>query len=230
MRLFSGYMVRGMLVCAAAIWGLQGCTKTETEDYNTQSTAYYKYSKGNIRDYDFDSTSYDWASGKILKYHWLIRETVTDTFRDLEDELAYRLEQFQSTDSGKSYIFYAINTAKSDATGFQRVEDNQRYMKLAVPIADKKKWDGNIYNSQGFQEYKYTGVKKPYVNQYLDFPDCVFVSQQEDSTFLSSDRKSEVYAKDVGMVYRLNQSIRYNNNGEPQGYIVEWKLRKFWEK
>lgn len=218
------------LVFCNSIFYFSACTKTKTESYVLRSSEYYPYHKGNIREYDFDSTSYDWASGSVLRYHEWIKETVTDTFRDLSGDLAYRIEQFRSSDSGRSYYFYAINTVKSDQFGFQRVEDNQRYVKLVIPIADKKKWDGNIYNSLGFEEYKYVGVGKPYVDKYNDYPDCVFVSQQEDSTFISVDRKAEVYAKNTGLVYRLNQSVKYNNQGEPNGYIVTWRLRKFWVK
>lgn len=219
-----------ILLLSAMMLLLTSCTKTRTEEYVIRAGEYYPYKKGNIRDYEFDSTSYDWLTGKPLRYKWLVRETVTDTFRDLEGDLAMRLEQYRSTDTGKSYWFYALHTLKATSAGLERVEDNQRYLRLSIPIADKKRWNGNAYNGLGAQEYRYIGVSKPYVNPWYDFPDCVFVSMQDDSTFISVDRHAQIYARNVGMVYRLDQQVKYNNTGEPQGHRVEWKLRKYWEK
>lgn len=223
--------IKLVLIFASVLYlFLTSCAKNKVDNSTFKSTEYVPYQKGNIRDYEVDSTSYDWASGKVLKYRFLVRETVVDTFRDLSGELAYRLEQFVSTDTGKSYLFYRLNSLKINSFGMERVENNQRILRMVFPITDKKKWDGNLYNALGAQEFRYTGVAKPYVSKYNDYPDCVFVRELDDSTFISSEKKNQIYAKDVGLVYKLEQDVKYKLTGEPQGYFVEWRLKKYWVK
>lgn len=210
--------------------GMAACVKEKTEDYVFLSNDYYNYKTGNIRDYVVDSTSYDWTTGKVLKYSFLVRERVMNDFTDLSGKNAVRIEQYISRDSGRTYLIYAVHSATSESTGFQRVEDNQRYQKLVTPLTVKKKWDGNLYNHLGFQEYQYTAVARPFVSIYNDFPDCVHVMQQNDSNFLFHDKRREVYSKNVGLVYKLDQHLEFPAQDKIEGFVVEWNLKNYWEK
>lgn len=210
--------------------GMQSCVKNKIEDYTLKSKEYYNYKSGNIRDYVLDSTSYDWASGKVLKFQFQVRERVISEYTDQSGRNVARLEQYISRDSGKIFEIYAVHTAYVESTGFQRVEENQRYQRLVTPITVKKKWNGNLYNNLGFQEYQYTGVSKPFVSAYNDFPDCVYVMQQNDSTFLFHDKMQEVYAKEVGLVYKYEKHLKYPDTNKIEGYILEWNLKNYWEK
>jgi hypothetical protein len=204
---------------------LEQC-KNKNEDYTTRGKAFFNYQSGDLREYEIDSLAYEWSSGKLLKYRLLVKEKVLDTFTDLSGHVALRIEQYISRDTGRSYTFYKLSSVFGDAYGYQRVEENQRIVKMIVPINAKRKWDGNIYNGQGFQEFKYTGVGVPYSNNYLSSPDCVEVTQLDDSTVISRDKKVEVYGKDFGLFYKYEKSIEYNSLGQPQGYIVTWHLKR----
>lgn len=202
--------------------------KKETESVSGGGKEYYYYKKGDERDYVVDSSYYEWTTGNYKQYQLLVTEKVVDTFTDLQGNLALRIEQYVSRDSGRSYQFYALNPIVANSSGLQRVEQNQRYVKMITPVKDKKKWNGNAFNNFGYQEYKFSGVAIPYHNGRHRFANCVQVIQQDDSTLISSDRNVEVYGRDTGLVYRYNKSIRYNPAGLPQGSIVVWRLSQLW--
>ncbi len=219
-----------MVLSAILLLILDSCSKNVTETYDFKSSAYYNYQSGNIRDYDLDSTSYDWASGKVLKYHFLVRERVLESYLDLAGKKVVRIEQYISRDTGRTYEIYAVNTALVESTGFQRTEDNQRYQKLITPITVKRKWIGNLYNNLGFKEYQFTSVGSVFSTKYNEFLNCVVVMQQNDSSFISHDKEMEVYAKDQGLAYRYIKHIIYHDPDKAEGFIIEWNLRKYWEK
>lgn len=212
---------------------LQSCAKNEAEEHDLPSDEYYPYRAGNIREYNMDSTHYNQVTGAVTRFHYLLREIVTDSLTDLSGKPVWRIEQYISRDSGKNFDFYALHSVSKDAAGFQRVMENQRYLKLAIPIAEKKKWNGNIYNALGEEEYQYTAVGKSYSNDYLTFNNCVFVTELSDSSIISADQKTAIYAADYGLVHKYNKSLRYTFKDTQEmvgGDIVELKLRKFWVK
>jgi hypothetical protein len=223
----------GFVLLAMGFFYLQSCAKNEVEDHHLSSDEYYPYKAGNIREYNMDSTYYNQVTGKVTRYHFLLREIVTDSLTDLSGDPVWRIEQYVSRDSGKNYEFYALHSVKKDATGFQRVMENQRYLKLSIPISEKKKWNGNIYNILGEEEYQYTAVGKAYSNDYLSFNNCVFVTELSDSSIISADQRSAIYAADYGLVHKYDKSLRYTFKDTQEmvgGTIVELKLRKFWVK
>lgn len=211
---------------AMALLFLASACHTRTENYVPKGKEYYNYTKGNERQYDMDSFAYDWVSGQLFTFHFLVTEKTVDTFRDLAGHLALRLEQYISRDSGRTYKFYQLHSVYSDVYGFQRTENNQRYVKVSLPVNVKHKWDGNVYNAQGYQEYQYTTIGEKFKNAYFNFHDCITVTQLDDSTLISADKEVETFASDTGLVYKYDKSIQYNS-GLPQGHIVIWNLRKF---
>jgi len=204
--------------------------KNKTESFVSTGPAYFDYKPGDLREYDLDSSAYVWTSGQLAKFHFLVKEKVIDTFTDLSGNIALRVEQYISRDTGLTYSFYKLNSIYLDAFGSQRVEENQRYVKMVFPISGKRRWDGNIYNNLGYHEYSYTGIDIGFSNNYLASTNCVEVTQQDDSTLISRDKQVEIYTKVKSLVYKYDKSIEYNPSGQPQGHIVIWNLRRIQKK
>lgn len=223
-------MYRPLLILSLMLSGLQSCKDNVSEEYDSKGAEYYPYQSLNVREYIYDSVHYNRLLSKVTKYKFFITENVLEKFKDQQGDSVYRIEQYVSKDTGKTYQFLALHVLKADEAGMQRVEENQRYQKIVRPISDKKRWNGNLFNNLGFEEYQYDGIGKPHSNDWYDFNDCIIVSQQNDSTVISSDQKKEIYAKGFGLVYKLKKSIRYDFTKPPEGYIVEWRLKQFWEK
>lgn len=205
------------------------CKKTD-EDYSAKSYEYYPYAVKNERIYRLDSVLY--GIDTTLKTKRIILEVVTEKFADQQGQEAYRLEQYTLPDSGKNQVFFDLQSTNWNGQGVQRVENNQRYLKMVFPIRDKRQWNGNMFNNIGQLMYQYTGTFKPVVYNNVTYPDAVIVTQQSEiNSLIGTHEDIEVYAKNVGLVYRLNRHLELSDPNNPNskkiGYEAIWTLTKF---
>lgn len=203
-----------------------GCKK-KSEDYAAKSYEYYPYTVKSERTYRLDSTLY--ALDTIIKKSKIILEIVTEQFSDLQGQTAYRLEQYIIPDSGKNQIFFDLQTTNWNEQGVQRVENNQRYLKMVFPIRDKKQWNGNMYNNINQQMYQFTGTFQPITIDTKTYTDVVTVTQRyEVDDLIGHHEDKEIYAKNIGMVYRLNRHLDLDQTqGKETGYEAVWTLINF---
>jgi hypothetical protein len=77
------------------------------------------------------------------------------------------------------------------------------------PVANGTAWNGNLYNNFGSDQYDTRLANQPYTGQTQTFGQTVTVAQQNDSTLVSLDKRVEVYARQVGLVYREKAQLFY---------------------
>lgn len=205
--------------------------RTETEEYRARGLEYFPLRVGSERLYMYDSVSYSRLTASIRYYSFRIREVVKDSFTDQAGKIAYRLEQYESRDTGRSYQFRALHIVNTDAYGVQRVEDNRRNLVLSFPIRNLRSWYPYFFWNDSFQtsaRFQYTGVNKPYANDWITTPDAVWVKQQYDSTFIFVREAREIYGKNTGLVFRLKKNIDLQVMDEPDGHVVTWQLYRYY--
>jgi hypothetical protein len=218
-------------IVLAATLGLVACRDDVTEDYTYRGKEYYPLRLGAERFYFLDSVHYSRILNKVSYYKYRVREVIADSFLDQSDKLTYRLEQYISRDTGRSYQFYDLLTTSVDEYGIQRESDNRRQQIMSFPIRNQRSWYPFFYWNDSFQtstRYQYTAVGKPYSNSWFNFDDCVFVKQRYDSTFIFIRENREIYGKQYGMVYRLKKDLDFQVPNQPDGYVVTWKLYEFY--
>ncbi|MBS3914156.1 MAG: hypothetical protein KG003_06630 [Bacteroidetes bacterium] len=209
---------------------LISCSKTEEDKRPFDAAKYYTYKSGNIREYYLDSFAYDQSTGTVKTYHFLIKENVMDSFTDLSGKPAVRIEQYISRDSGKNYEFYALSVVSNDNFGHQRVENNQRYLKIALPLVNKKTWNGNIFNNLGETEYEFTGIFEPFQSKIRRYSNSIIVTELNDSSVINADKIMSVYLRDTGLAYKLDKHLKYYPGDKVGGFIMEWNLLRYWPK
>jgi hypothetical protein len=74
-------------------------------------------------------------------------------------------------------------------------------------------WNGNKYNIGSSELYKTRSFEKPYFVSDTIFENTVKIIQNEDfENAIGYTNKYEVYAKDLGLVYKLYRSYRYGQD------------------
>ncbi len=223
-------MMRLLLISLWLGMSLLMSCKKETENYKSKGAEYFPLRIGAERLYQYDSVHYSRLLNNTRVYRYLIKEFVKDTFTDQSGNLAYRLEQFVSKDTGRSYQFYDLIAVNVNAYGVQRIEENRRNMVLSFPIRNLKVWYPFSYWNDSFNtfiKYQYSAVDKPFDNGYISNAEAVYVKQQYDSTFIFVREAREVYGKAQGLLYRKKRDIDLQDLQKPDGYDLTWQLIQY---
>jgi hypothetical protein len=219
------------VIFALSFLVLFSCKENITEEYNFRGKEYYPLRRGAERNYFLDSVHYSRILNKVSYFKYRIRETITDSFLDLSGKINYRLEQFISRDSGRSYQFYDLLNTSVDEYGVQRDAENRKEQILSFPIRNQRSWYPYYFWNDSFQSttrYQYSAAGKPFSNPWFNINECVFVKQRYDSTFIFIKEKREIYGKNFGLVYRLKKDLDFQVPNQPDGFVVTWQLYEYY--
>lgn len=148
---------------------------------------------------------------------WFYRkEVIGKTETDLIGREVYRLETFRSEfDLGNNYDWKPerVWTVYKDDEFAERMQDNQRVLVLKFPVFPRIKWNGNLYNGKGEQEFKYQSIDTVLDVNGVQYDPLVFVlnSLPSDTTSLIKRRLAyELYAPDLGKVMHYDLTKVYD--------------------
>lgn len=208
MKFFFKFLFIGFL--------LFSCKKeTEVSELNYEYE-YIPLEIGNYIVYKGDSILYNFFFNEVKRTSsFFVKETIKDTSRDNLNRLRYEISIQIRSDTlepwGIEKIHYVLQNKKS----FERVEDNLRYLKLIFPNKNADKWNA----------YKFIINKVPYINAidssinvtnvntviaskntvYTNgiktFDSTLTTSTIIDSSAISYFKLTEIYAKNIGLVY-----------------------------
>ena len=148
--------------------------------------------------------------GKDTSYYFL-KEVLSEEFIDSEDDLAYRMERFWKTDSTQDYSIKDIWHVKKTLRSAEKVEENERFVKMIFPLNKNSFWNGNAYNSRDYQEYTIGQLNGEFSINNFNFDSSVTIVQHFNSNLLEYESSKEVYAMDVGLIYKENIILNINN-------------------
>jgi hypothetical protein len=163
---------------------------------------YYPLLKGRWIIYDVYQIYYnDFTHQKEIS-EYQIKEEIDMSFKDNSGEEAFIINRYKRDSLNNNWNFIKTYFSNLTKTTAESVEDNFRYIKLVFPVLDNKTWNTNAKNLNNSQIYKYTLIDKPYKINNLDFKQTLTILQADDSTAISKDYATEVYALDIGMIYK----------------------------
>ncbi len=194
---------------------------------------YFPLEIGMVWNYEMDSITFRPQVGGVLhdSVHLLVRETLVDTLRDLENKLWYRGERYDRYSDSLPWRFRQTFLLYRDRRKAIRREDNLEFVKMTFPVEQYKNWDGHV----AFDENKPIEVAGEsmiiyqgwdYVYEYVDENETIH-NRSYDSLCLINSVDSEIeieeehpdiegqaveafnrrfavekYARGIGLVYR----------------------------
>jgi hypothetical protein len=180
------------------------CKKdTETVTPNTGIyTDYYPLVVGSSHSYLVDSIYYNSFTGETEVYQYQLKETITETFLDEENQTNYRMERyckFKPSDSASfdtlAWEFKNVWFVTLTAYSIQRVEENVRFVNLTNPIKDGISWDGNDYNILNKYNYTY----ESFGESLLGYANSVKVVQIDNENLIKKQYYEQLFAKGIGL-------------------------------
>ncbi|MFH0896211.1 MAG: hypothetical protein V2A54_17395 [Bacteroidota bacterium] len=190
---------------------LFSCKKDPVQNSDT-GYGYFPVNVGHAVVYDVDSTVWDDFQDSVFYFSAECRELIESSFIDGEGKESQRIERWGRMADTNAWAITDIWYSYRNSMNAQKVEENNRFIKLVFPVKTTARWNGNAMNSLGEVEYKYTDAFEPKSYNGLSFDSTITVLESADSNLVYKNLSYEVYAKGVGMIYREIFNIEYNTN------------------
>lgn len=227
MRANRLYLVTAILSCSV-FWS---CTQTTEEFKSEQLSEYIPLQVGKYITYRLDSTVFPNFGIKVEVHSYQEKQVVDAQFPDILGRPSYRIFRFIRdtagtqpwTSAGTYYITPTTNTVEV-------IENNLRFVKMALPIKKDFTWKGNEYlpddpfspvfsfqvnTAMELWEYSYTSVggtefiKNQTYNNVLTMDAANDSFNMDPSTAAVADpngsgyvaRLEDKYAKGLGLIY-----------------------------
>ena len=198
---------------------LLGCNKSETELLALDTGyEYYRLQVGKEYIYQVDSILFDEGTGGIIvdSVRTFYREVVADTLLDNNGNALYRMERYVRRRPEEPWVINKVWTAQRTVRQAYRTEDNLRFISLVFPPVAGASWNGTAFideltsvevSGDPIQMFvgwvsRFTEVGQSLVLGDLTFPETVTVEVADFESTIGLRKGFEIYARDVGLVYR----------------------------
>lgn len=235
-----------LLFCFLLLFILISCSENEIEiiDPNSYGFDYYPVEIGRSWTFKTDSILYKKQIGIIVDTTTsFLREEVTDSFRNAERALIYRIDIFHTPDTNLAWEQVNSYFIQKDDQQIKKTENGLQYIKLVFPVRKNKSWSGNSaispkteiavqgeilrpFTDNWFYNYKYT-EQLDTIGERVYNKVCL-VSETDDENLLEKRFSIAKYARGIGPVYKeqwlldtqdLNASVPFERKAE-RGMIL----------
>lgn len=194
---------------------------------------------GNYRTYQVQDTLFNGTQDSLTEAYYLKEEAV-GTETDLNGRENLVLWRYRAADAGalpgrEAFEYHSLATEYLGESYAERVEDNHRYLIMALPALEGRSWNGNLYNEEGSQNYRIISMDSTVKVGGVDYAHCVVVEKQPYAQIGSLEPGSvlyqeayayEIYAPGIGLIKRLEKRLYMQR---PSG--TEWLIdpdSRFW--
>jgi hypothetical protein len=219
----------GVVLAALAI---HACKKDRPAE--TPIDLGYNYLPGEVGSYIIyavDSIAHDdviHAVPDTIRYQ--LKEIVKEAFTDASGKPALRIERYTKMYndsipySALPWIGPRIWYASKSSSDYQKVEENNRFIRLVFPVREGKEWNGNSYNALGEKIYEITDVDQAEAVNGISFDSVATVLQFEQKNFIENRYEVEKYARNVGLIYKQADSYYHGGGLDTVGYEYRQKI------
>jgi hypothetical protein len=158
--------------------------------------------------YNVDRTEYSEVADPVEAHYELMTEVV-DSFPDVNDEYTYVIHRSTRANSGDDWEYLDTwSVGISDQEAIVN-EENIAYVKIRFPVLNNRQWNGNEFNVSEPDTYEMESVEEPFTIDDQTYAKTITIEQEDSEDLLFKDKRLEVYAKDIGLIYREITDLNY---------------------
>lgn len=195
-------MKRKLIFCVSIISLIVSFSSCKKED-DEPAKFYYNYfpdQVGKWVQYDIMEINRDDISAVNDTTLYQLKEIIESTFIDNQGRPSLRIERYWRTADSLPWTIKDIWYSTRTTTKAEKIEEDHRFLKMVFAVTSDKRWDGNIYNTLGEQEYKYENIHEPLTIGNLSFDSTVTVNQRDESNFIEISTAYEIFATNIGLI------------------------------
>lgn len=197
-----------------------GCERNATPALQQIGWEYYPMALGQYRLFDAYQIKYNFASeNDTLAYE--LKELVADYFLNQENDTVYILHRFHRSTVDAAWQLDSAYTVQRTPRWVVQSANNRPLLQLLFPVGEGLTWNANLLNAAPPDSFSIAALAQPFEGAYLTFDRSLQVVQENiDDTIVETDQRLEVYASDVGMVYKRTKNINYCTNPDCLGQNI----------
>lgn len=205
-------LAKYLLGVSAFLWSCSDGDPLKRQD----DKEYFPLQVGYYQIYSVEETEYE-SIGQSSFSAYELKIEIVDSFTDLAGGPIYAIHRSKRADENSPWEF--VDTWSARVNDLQAVmsEGNTSYVKIAFPAFSSKEWNGNALNTMQEDLYKYdeTGVQFDLDNGQ-SFNDCLVINQESYLDVLSKEDRQEVYARNIGLIYKKYIVLHYCDGTEAE--------------
>ncbi|MBR9860281.1 hypothetical protein GYB22_05950 [bacterium] len=212
-----------LLICISS-----ACKKNTVETVDDHSSKYYPLEIGNTWIYNMDSIDITGNGVKSDTFNYRVKHQIVDTFRDNENRRAYRVElSFMPQDDSVWYFSRNYQVVRTEGS-IIRTDFDLSEIILTFPVREEKLWDGNLLNNNMKSDFFYLNVHQPATYGNISSDSTLEVHQEERVNLIENFTGLEVYAANVGLVYREKYRLKdIHDEDKTSGYLFKMTIESF---
>ena len=197
-----------LFFCLAVILTIYSC-RPSTEETVSKGPEYFPIKIGDIHYYQIDTLVYDLFKKEIDTFSSLVKEEVIEKFQDASNDTVFRVELSRFSESSSNWeVFRTFERKIVDNYAIEKL-DNISELKMIFPISSYKTkgssytWNINMFNNSDPLSVKYTSIFTSFYNGINPYNNCVSIKLNKPTIGRVNINRTEVYAKNIGLVYRF---------------------------
>jgi hypothetical protein len=201
---------------------LLSCRREEDAALKDLGYAYFPLDVGKYVVYSVREIDVDAPVSRYDTSRYFIKEKLESVFIDNSGKPSIRVERYRKNLLSDPWVISDVWYFFRDERNAQKVEENERYIRMSFPITEDARWNGNAFLPVPDWMYKYEDIHQPYSAAGLTFDKTVTVNQRFRFNFVEYENCKETYAENVGMVFR--QYIVTSITGQDSTNIQRGKI------
>jgi len=229
--------MRTILYLICAFFAFSACSEGSSDEPTLNlGYDYFPIKIGTFVEYRADSIWHDQPDPNIDGIHdtasYYIREEIESEILDAQEERSLRIVRYKRNSLNEDWDLTDVWFAKRTAQNAEKVEENNRYIKLAFPLRASATWNVNALNSKDEWTAFYDSLFVEREIETFLFPRTIKVMQRENKNLIDDELAFEIYAEGVGLIKRYERDLTTQLNfvNEPVaenirlGHEFKWEI------
>lgn len=215
------------------VFELVGACDSGSEVPADDTRAYYPLRKGLYQIYDVERTEYVLGNPTTIIYQ--LKTVVVDSFLNPQNNYTYVLHRslrYNESDAWQYIDTWSVRTAMNE-TVLQL--ENLSVVTLQYPVRAALAWNSNVYNTLEKNIFSIESFRTEELIGENSFDDCVTIRQADNDDYIVFlDQRKEIYARNVGLVYKDSTALQYCTQNDclglqqvEQGVVYKQIIRSY---
>lgn len=178
------------------------CSKESLKNDTIIGREYFPLKTGNTLIYKIVEIKIDKPSNYYDTSIYYLKEVVDIALKDNEGDTVYRIERYKKDNELKKWDIYRIWSAKLTNFSAEKIEENQRFVKIKFPVKLNYNWNGNVFNNLKNQKYRISKINHNFNNGFQNLDSCITIIQDSSISLIHKNIASEIYCSGIGLVYK----------------------------